>query len=127
MLSVVRNRRKAESVTIANRLLNLDPVLFAVTLALGGAGRVQKDSSVYKVLVLGFRCLMKRSLLACWHCRCGGEEERDQRSLFRGERAENAARQDLSLTGSSCYLPYVDLPKKSARLHRSLLASAGAW
>jgi hypothetical protein len=55
VLSVVRNRRKAESVTIANRLLNLDPVLFAVTLALGGAGRVQKDSSVYKVLVLGFR------------------------------------------------------------------------
>ncbi len=55
MLSVVRNRRKAESVTIANRLLNLVPVLFAVTLALGGAGRVQKDSSAYKTLVLGFR------------------------------------------------------------------------
>jgi hypothetical protein len=128
VLSVVRNRRKAESVTIANRLLNLDPVLFAVTLALGGAGRVQKDSSVYKVLsFLASGGLMKRSLLACWHCRCGGEEERDQLSLFRAERAENAARQDLSLTGSSCYLPYVDLPKKSARLHRSLLASAGAW
>ena len=55
MLSVVRNRRKAESVTIANRLLNLVPVLFAVTVALGGAGRVQKDNSAYKTLVLGFR------------------------------------------------------------------------
>jgi hypothetical protein len=47
VFSVVRNRRKAETVTIANRLLNLDPVLFAATLALGGAGRVQKDSSAY--------------------------------------------------------------------------------
>ena len=75
MLSVVRNRRKAESVTIANRLLNLDPVLFAVTLALGGTGRVQKDSSVYKALVLGFRWSHGEELLACWHCRCGGEEE----------------------------------------------------
>ena len=100
--------------------------MFAVTLALGGAGRVQ-GQYVTKFSFLASGGLMKRSLLAYWHCRCGGEEERDQRSLFRGERAENAARQDLSLTGSSCYLPYVDLPKKSARLHRSLLASAGAW
>lgn len=127
MLSVVRNRRKADSVTIANRLLNLDPVLFAVTLALGGAGGFRRTVASTKFSFLASGGLMKRSLLACWHCRCGGEEERDQRSLFRGERAENAARQDLSLTGSSCYLPYVDLPKKSARLHRSLLASAGAW
>jgi hypothetical protein len=33
VLSIDRNRRKAESVTIANRLLNSDPVLFAVGLA----------------------------------------------------------------------------------------------
>ena len=38
VLSIVRICRKAESVTIANRLLNSDPVLFAVALALARVG-----------------------------------------------------------------------------------------